>query len=81
MMSSNSRTLYIGVTNNLIRRVLEHKDGLADGFTKKYSCHHLVYYEIYSNPGSAIAREKQLKGWNSGRYPAILTLSPLAPTM
>ena len=56
--------LYIGITNNLLRRVEEHKNGACNGFTKRYWMHHLVYYEIYSTPYDAIKREKQLKHWN-----------------
>jgi putative endonuclease len=57
-------TLYIGVTNNLVRRVYEHKMGLAEGFTKKYKVHRLVYFEQYSDIENAIVREKRLKKWN-----------------
>ena len=57
-------TLYIGVTNDLVRRVYEHKMGLADGFTKKYGIHRLVYFEQYSDIEAAILREKRLKKWN-----------------
>ncbi|MBQ8855300.1 MAG: GIY-YIG nuclease family protein [Bacteroidales bacterium] len=68
MMSSNSnKALYIGVTNDLIRRVREHKDGTYGGFTLKYSCSKLVYYESYSDISQAIDREKQLKGWKRCR--------------
>jgi putative endonuclease len=56
--------LYIGVTNNLVRRIYEHKMGLADGFTKQYGIHRLVYYERYDDIESAILREKRLKKWN-----------------
>jgi putative endonuclease len=49
------------MTNNLIRRVYEHKEKLIDGFTKKYNCTKLVYYEIFNDPYNAIAREKQIK--------------------
>lgn len=63
-MSSNTGTLYIGVTNDLARRILEHKQDVIEGFTKKYHCHKLVYYENYSDIKQAIAREKQLKNWN-----------------
>ena len=57
-------TLYIGVTNNLVRRVYEHRMGLVDGFTKKYATHRLVYFEQYSEIEAAIVREKRLKKWN-----------------
>ena len=57
-------TLYIEVTRDLIRRVYEHKMGLADGFTKKYGVHRLVHFEQYSDIEAAIVREKQLKKWN-----------------
>ena len=56
--------LYIGVTSNLLRRLYEHRNGLADGFTKKYNVHKLVYYENTNDVYSAISREKQLKNWN-----------------
>ena len=64
MMSNKSRTvLYIGVTNDLYRRYIEHKNGTIKGFTQKYKCHHLIYFEEYNNIEEAIAREKELKGW------------------
>lgn len=62
-MASFHRTIYIGVTNNLIRRVEEHKDSLVEGFSKKYKTHFLVYYEYFTDIRSAISREKELKGW------------------
>ena len=55
--------LYIGVTSNLTKRLYEHRNHLADGFTKKYNVHKLVYFEQTTDVNSAIAREKQLKGW------------------
>lgn len=64
LSSQRNGTLYIGVTNNLVKRVWEHKNRKVDGFTKKYEVHHLVYYEIHESPESAITREKQLKKWN-----------------
>ncbi len=63
VQSSSRRALYIGVTNNLERRVLEHKTGQCEGFTKKYSVTRLVYYEAFPDFRQAISREKQLKGW------------------
>ena len=59
----NNKVLYIGVTNNLERRLYEHRNGLVDGFTKKYRVHKLVYFETTNDVKSAIAREKVLKGW------------------
>ena len=55
--------LYIGVTNDLIRRVWEHKEGLAESHTKRYRIKRLVYYEVHATAETAIAREKQLKRW------------------
>ena len=64
LASRRNGTLYIGVTNALIRRTFEHMNDLIDGFTKKYGVHRLVWFETYDNIDAAIAREKQLKGWN-----------------
>jgi len=61
------KSLYVGVTNDLTRRLKEHKDRAADSFTKRYLIDQLVYYEAYSNPKDAIAREKQLKGWRRNK--------------
>lgn len=63
MASKKNGTLYIGVTNNLVRRVYEHKEGLIEGFTKKYNVKNLVYYEIYNEMYEAIKREKAMKKW------------------
>ncbi len=57
------RTLYTGVTNDLERRVLEHKSRAIDGFAKKYGVDRLVYYETSDSVGDAIQRERQIKGW------------------
>ena len=64
MASQTNSTIYIGVTNNLIRRVNEHKSLQIDWFTKTYKTTKLVYYELTHNVEEAIAREKQLKKWN-----------------
>lgn len=64
ILSSYSSVLYIGVTNNLQRRIYEHKQELVEGFSKKYKCKKLVYFEEYKDINQAIAREKQLKNWN-----------------
>ena len=63
IMTNKSRTLYTGVTNDLERRVYEHKKKLVPGFTTKYNITRLVYFEATQDVGAAIAREKQIKGW------------------
>ena len=63
IMSSHRGTLYIGVTNDLVRQAYEHRHKLVDGFTKKYNVSKLVYYEVTEEIESAIVREKQIKGW------------------
>ena len=63
LASHRHGTLYTGVASNLIQRVWQHKNGLADGFTKKYAVHSLVWYEIHENMESAIVREKRIKAW------------------
>ena len=60
----SSKTLYVGVTNNLVKRIYEHKQKPVDGFTKKYCVDSLVYYEVTNDVISAIEREKQIKKWN-----------------
>jgi putative endonuclease len=64
LASQRRGTLYIGVTSDLIKRVYEHKNSLADGFTKKYGVHRLVYYEIFRDAETALSRERQMKKWN-----------------
>jgi putative endonuclease len=63
LASKKNGTLYIGVTSDIIKRVYEHKNKSADGFTEKYDVSLLVYYEIFDDIVSAIEREKQLKNW------------------
>ena len=67
MANSTNVALYIGVTNNIRKRVFEHKNKLVKGFTAKYGIDKLVYYEIYSDPENAILREKHLKGSSRAR--------------
>jgi len=64
MANKTNSVLYIGVTNNLERRALEHRNGLIEGFTQKYNLKKLVYFEIAPDAISAIRREKQLKNWH-----------------
>ena len=64
LASRRNGTLYVGVTSDLIKRTWEHKNGIVQGFTKKYNIHNLVYYELHENMQSAILREKQIKKWN-----------------
>ena len=63
ILTNRAGTLYIGVTNNLFRRVYEHKNKLSGGFTKKYKIDRLIYFEEYQDVHAAIVREKQLKSW------------------
>lgn len=63
MTNKSNSVLYVGVTNNLFRRVFEHKEKINKGFTKRYNVDKLVYYEVYDNIELAITREKQIKNW------------------
>jgi putative endonuclease len=63
IMASLSGTLYTGVTNSIYARALQHKDGETPGFTQKYGCNRLVYYEAFRDVRAAIRREKEIKGW------------------
>ena len=63
MIASKSRVLYIGMSNDLHRRVFEHRNDLIEGFTRQYKCHRLVCYESFDDVNKAIDREKQLKRW------------------
>lgn len=72
MMSNKSKTLYVGFTNDLVRRVLEHKKKLVEGFTARYNMGRLVYYEMYDNTEQALHREKQIKGWLRSKKVALV---------
>jgi len=75
ILASRSRVLYIGVTNDLARRVAEHRQGLVEGFSKKYGVDRLVFYEQTPDIRSAIAREKQLKSWRREKKIALIEAS------
>ena len=85
----NNKVMYIGVTNNLVRRLYEHQHGLIEGFTKKYRVHKLVYYEETGDVRIALEREKELKGWKRekknelvvSRNPSWLDLSKVIQSM
>jgi putative endonuclease len=72
IMTNRSRTLYTGVTNDLVRRVFEHKSRENPGFTQKYNITQLVYYESTPDVRSAIEREKQIKGWLRSKKIALI---------
>jgi putative endonuclease len=67
IVASRTRNLYIGVTGNLRRRILQHKCHIEDGFTDRYNCTRLVWFENFQYIGNAIAKEKKLKGWLRSR--------------
>ncbi|SYZ72553.1 conserved hypothetical protein [Candidatus Zixiibacteriota bacterium] len=64
LASKRNGTLYIGITNNLAKRIYEHRNDLKESFTSKYKVHNLVYYEVFGEAADAILREKRLKKWN-----------------
>ena len=72
IMTNQSKTLYTGVTNDLMRRVYEHKNKMIEGFTKKYNITKLVYYKETKDIQVAISREKQIKGWLRGKKIALI---------
>ena len=74
-MTNVKRTLYTGVTNNLYRRVYEHKEKLVPGFTKRYNIDYLVYIECTSDVVAAITREKQIKGWTRAKKISLIESS------
>jgi putative endonuclease len=71
-MTNKSKTLYTGVTNNLIKRTYEHKQKLVPGFTSKYNITHLVFFEETQDVKAAISREKQIKGWLRAKKIALI---------
>jgi putative endonuclease len=75
ILSSLSGTLYVGLTNDLNQRVAEHKWGLIDGFTKKYGVNRLMYYEIFRDAASAVAREQQIKRFRREKKIQLFALS------
>ena len=71
-------TIYTGVTNDIVRRVWEHRSGNIRGFTSRYKCEWLLYYEEFSDINQAIAREKQIKGWKRDKkMELIISLNPM----
>jgi putative endonuclease len=75
ILSSRSRNLYTGVTNNLMRRVMQHRQGLIPGFTSKYRIHRLVHIESFTDVRAAIEREKQIKDWRREMRVALIEAS------
>ena len=75
IVASRSHTLYIGVTGDLLKRVFQHKQKTYEGFSAKYNCNRLVWFERFMGPTGAIAREKQLKGWIRAKKIALIEKS------
>src|SRR5689334_17381211 len=73
ILASKSRRTYVGMTNSLVRRVLQHKTGEIEGFTKRYRINRLVYYEIFKYVNNCIAREKRMKSWSRAKKVALIT--------
>ena len=73
ILRNRSGNFYIGITSHLIRRIWEHKQKFVKGFTERYNIDKLIYYEIYSDPKTAIVREKQLKNWNRKKKIDLIT--------
>ena len=72
MTNRHKNVLYIGITNSLERRVYEHENALSKGFTEKYNCHFLIYYEHFTDINLAIRREKQIKRWRREKKDALI---------
>ena len=73
LTTKNNKMLYVGVTNDIVRRLWEHKSGVNEGFTKKYNIHKLVYLEVFDYVDLAIAREKQIKGYSRAKKDKLVT--------
>jgi putative endonuclease len=77
ILASKSRRIYIGMTNSLFSRVMQHKSGEIEGFTRRYKINRLVYYEVFKYVNNCIARETQLKAWSRAKKVAlIISLNP-----
>jgi putative endonuclease len=74
ILARRSRMLYTGVTNNLLRRISQHRDGLVEGFASRYRIHRLVHSETFRDIRAAIAREKEIKGWRRSKKVALVEL-------
>src|SRR4051794_5565288 len=72
ILANRSKTLYVGVTNDPARRILQHRSGTGSDFTRQYMIHRLVHIESTSNPRDAIAREKQIKQWTRAKKVALI---------
>lgn len=72
LTNKTNRVLYIGMTNDIKRRIFEHKSEMIEGFSKRYHTHKLVYFEEYGSPIEAISREKQLKGYKRDKKTALI---------
>ncbi|AXC15324.1 Endo/excinuclease amino terminal domain protein [Acidisarcina polymorpha] len=75
MVASRSHTLYVGVTSNMEQRIWQHRNKEYEGVSARYNCNRLVCFEQYSNAGTAIAREKELKGWRRARKIELIAIS------
>ena len=77
IMASFTRVIYVGMTNDLQGRVRQHRNKVHEGFTNRYNCTHLVYFEVCSDPMSAITREKEIKRWRREKKIALIeSLNP-----
>jgi putative endonuclease len=75
IVASRSHTLYIGMTGDLLRRIFDHKQRTHQGFSARYNCNRLLWFERFTGPKTAIAREKQLKGWTRAKKIALIEKS------